>query len=366
MPAAAIVVAALFAAPAQAATSNFATGTDGWVGSGADCDGTAGSLCSTATAWDATAGNPAGSISSRMTVTLNLLGTFEGVGTWTSPALTVPPGEPVTKATFSYDRQLEAAALLGLTPGTQVTVDLLDAAGGAPARLLSEELTTGNATFGTRNAAVSTGAVVPGHSYRLRITTRTTTSTASLGLLGSENTRFDNVGLTVESGSGSKSLSTAAILTLLRSFNEGTLVGHGPGGSLIPRRLCTIVGTAGRDRLFGTRGNDVICGLGGNDVIRGGRGIDLIDGGNGNDRLSGGAGIDKLIGLRGKDRLYGERGNDRVGGGAGKDVMRGGPGTDRLAARDRRRDLVDGGRGRDRAKADRKRRADRLRRVERS
>ena len=46
--------------------------------------------------------------------------------------------------------------------------------------------------------------------------------------------------------------------------------------------------------------------------------------------------------------------------------MRGGPGTDRLAARDRRRDFVDGGRGRDRGKVDRKRRGDRLRRLERS
>jgi Ca2+-binding RTX toxin-like protein len=366
MPAVALAVAALVAAPAQAATSEFATGQDAWVGSAADCDGTGGSLCSTATVWEPTVGNPAGSISTRMTVALNLLGAFEGVGVWTSPAFTVPPGESVTKATFSYDRQLEAAALLSLTPESHVTVDLLDEAGGAPARLLAEDLTTGNVSFATRSAAVSRGAVVPGHSYRLRITTRTTTGTASLGLLGEENTRFDTVGLTVESSAGSKSLSTTAIRALFRSFNEGTPVGSGPGGALIPRRLCTIVGTARRDRLVGTRGNDVICGLGGNDVIRGGRGIDLIDGANGNDRLSGGVGIDKLIGLRGNDRLYGESGNDRVGGGAGEDVLRGGPGTDRLAARDRRRDFVDGGRGRDRATLDRVRHADRVRGLERS
>jgi hypothetical protein len=37
-----------------------------------------------------------------------------------------------------------------------------------------------------------------------------------------------------------------------------------------------------------------------------------------------------------------------------------------MAARDRRRDLVDGGRGRDRAKVDSLRRGDRLRRIERS
>jgi Ca2+-binding RTX toxin-like protein len=66
-----------------------------------------------------------------------------------------------------------------------------------------------------------------------------------------------------------------------------------------------IKGTAGRNVLVGTAGNDALCGLGGNDTLRG---------------------------LAGNDRLYGGRGNDT------------------FYARDRFRDLVNGGRGHDRAR----------------
>ena len=250
-----------------------------------------------------------------------------------------------TGATFAYDRQLTAGGLLSLAPESDVTVELVDQAGGE-VTLLDETLTTANSTFATRGAGAPAGAVVDGHTYRLAITTETTTQTASLGITGQENTRFDNVVLVVEqsaSGGGTQQggttpvvspgvtvvrsfLSSTDIAALFRRFDESTLVGHGPGGSLIPRDLCTVIGTARADRIIGTRGNDVICGLGGNDVIAGGGGIDIIDGANGKDRLTGGRGGDKLIGLRGNDKLNGNAGNDRVGGGAGKDGIRGAAG----------------------------------------
>ena len=72
---------------------------------------------------------------------------------------------------------------------------------------------------------------------------------------------------------------------------------------------CTIEGTIGNDTLVGTTGADVICGGSGNDVIRGGGGPDTLLGGTGNDRIE---------------------------------------------ARDRERDVVDGGKGRDAARLDRK------------
>jgi Ca2+-binding RTX toxin-like protein len=100
--------------------------------------------------------------------------------------------------------------------------------------------------------------------------------------------------------------------------------------------ICTIDGSAGRDRLQGTAGNDIICGYGGGDVIDGAGGQDLI---------------------------YGGLGNDRITGGAGRDVMYGNAGRDRFRARDRTGDRLHGGSGRDRARADR--RIDRLRSVER-
>jgi hypothetical protein len=87
-------------------------------------------------------------------------------------------------------------------------------------------------------------------------------------------------------------------------------------------RRC-INGTAGPNTLVGTVGDDRLCGLGGNDSVRGLGGNDLVNGGPGADQL--------------------------VGGG-GRDTFRGGRGNDRLYARDSRRDLVDGGRGFDRAR----------------
>jgi hypothetical protein len=84
-----------------------------------------------------------------------------------------------------------------------------------------------------------------------------------------------------------------------------------------------INGTAGRNVLVGTRGNDVICGRGGADTIRG---------------------------LGGNDRLIGGPGRDRLVGGSGRDAFLGGGGNDRLFSRDNKREVVNGGRGFDRAR----------------
>ena len=145
------------------------------------------------------------------------------------------------------------------------------------------------------------------------------------------------------------------------------------------RIRCTVVGTQGPDRLRGTIGADVICALGGDDRIDGLDGGDVLVGGPGNDRLVGsdgddvlvgGAGRDELVGGLGDDRLEGGPGSDRlVGGpgrdvllggslgdillaGAGRDLLAGGSGNDVLLARDGARDLVDGGPGRNTARAD--------------
>jgi hypothetical protein len=83
--------------------------------------------------------------------------------------------------------------------------------------------------------------------------------------------------------------------------------------------VCTIVGTAGNDKINGTAGNDVICGLGGNDTISGGNGNDTILGSSGDDVIRGGGGNDILRGGAGNDTLAGEAGNDTLNGDAGTD-----------------------------------------------
>ena len=135
---------------------------------------------------------------------------------------------------------------------------------------------------------------------------------------------------------------------------------------------CTGTGTAGPDVLRGTPARDVICGLGGDDRLDGRSGNDVIRGGDGDDRITGGGGRDNVFGNRGDDVLRGGRGRDVIRGGAGDDVLRGQSGADRLfgqggrnrvfgnagndyieSSRNGRRDRVNGGRGRDRARVQR-------------
>lgn len=94
--------------------------------------------------------------------------------------------------------------------------------------------------------------------------------------------------------------------------------------------VCTIEGTSGPDVLRGTAGADVICGFGGDDTIRAGAGADVVIGGDGDDRIDGGRGADRLFGAYGDDALLGRDGS--------VDVLDGGPGRD--SARADKRDLL--------------------------
>lgn len=128
-----------------------------------------------------------------------------------------------------------------------------------------------------------------------------------------------------------------------------------PAGELIQgtERGDLIYGLGGPDALFGNGGADCLVGRGGSDILAGGSGADRITGGSGKDDLSGGAGRDSLDGGGGADHLTGNGGVDRFDGGAGNDVIR---------ARDRRRETIRCGSGRDRAIVDR---SDRVRGCER-
>ena len=87
-------------------------------------------------------------------------------------------------------------------------------------------------------------------------------------------------------------------------------------------------GARGEDRLVGTAAGDRLSGRGGNDVLLGGNGDDCLSGGGGKDALTGGSGVDKLDG---------------------------GPGNDTINSRDKRKETVRCGTGKqDRVSADRK------------
>jgi Ca2+-binding RTX toxin-like protein len=168
-----------------------------------------------------------------------------------------------------------------------------------------------------------------------------------------------------------------------------TIDGRGGGDSL--------VGDGGANTLRGGAGNDVVDGGGGADTLEGGAGADTLVGGAGTDRVvypeaaaqhislddlgndgaageldnvradienvAAGPGADVVAGSAAANVLDGGAGDDRIDGRGGVDTYVGGAGADTLLARDRGRDVLLGGPGRDSARVDR--RLDRLSSVER-
>jgi Ca2+-binding RTX toxin-like protein len=119
--------------------------------------------------------------------------------------------------------------------------------------------------------------------------------------------------------------------------------------------IALVLGTEASDVLLGTRGQDLLEGLAGDDRLAGGRDNDILHGGDGNDTLDGGPYDDRLDGGGGDDRLVGSSGNDRIDGGDGADAafagtgddsVHGGAGDDRLDGGNMADKLV-GGAGKD-------------------
>ncbi|MGH2710513.1 MAG: calcium-binding protein [Actinomycetota bacterium] len=104
-----------------------------------------------------------------------------------------------------------------------------------------------------------------------------------------------------------------------------------------------VLGTPQNDTLVGTDANELIFSLGGDDSVTGGDGHDCLIGDSGNDRLNGGSG---------SDRLTGGSGNDLLVGGPGKNDYDAGPGNDRVKSKNGKKETVDCGPGKDKARVD--------------
>jgi Ca2+-binding RTX toxin-like protein len=153
----------------------------------------------------------------------------------------------------------------------------------------------------------------------------------------------------------------------LRTFeavNRRMSVDAGDGNDIIETgsEVDTVTAGNGNDFVFSGKGSDAVDGGEGNDTLAGGNQFDDLSGGNGNDAIQGGEANDTLIGGAGDDTLVGEGGNDlliggadndHLTGGSGRDTMFGGIGNDRFFAKDRTKDVVDGGLGVDTAQVDR-------------
>jgi Ca2+-binding RTX toxin-like protein len=335
--------------------NGFDTDAQGWTGATATCDPNVAGLCTESNFYSGAQGNPPGSIASQLEVVVNGGGVFTGHASWRSPTFTATT---VGGGTLSYDRSFSVSGVASLQPKTTVESVLVDETKNRTRSLGSEVIDGGSQTvndaavpFAAHTEVVPADTLVIGHDYHLELRSTTTTDTARAGITGTSTVGFDNVGVELRNAgpagaSGSNGvrfvhdpLGLRAWKKLASKVNWSANRGKLPGGSVVARKDCTIIGTQGKDHIQGSAGNDVICGLGGNDRINGGGGHDIIDGGSGSDRLAGAGSKDVIAGLVGRDRVNGGPGSDKVGGGASNDRLSGGP----------RRDRVNGGSGRDRA-----------------
>jgi Ca2+-binding RTX toxin-like protein len=136
-----------------------------------------------------------------------------------------------------------------------------------------------------------------------------------------------------------------------------------PGeGDNVGTDIEAIVGGRGDDRLGGDARSNILIGLRGSDTLVAQGGMDFLDGGGGDDVIWGGRARDEVMAGGGRDEVRGGAGPDQLEGGGGRDRIFGEGAGDFILARERRRDLVHGGAGRDCAYVDR--RLDIVRRVE--
>jgi hypothetical protein len=222
--------------------SGFDDGGEGWSAGNASCT-PAELLCSSEAVYDATTGNPPGSIAAKTTVTVNLAGLFKGTATWNSPQFRIPVGA-ITDAEIRLDRAFDPGGLVDVEPVASYVVTLSDLTTGTSTTALTGELEGEDEDFTTSSAPL---AVVGGHRYSLTIDTETAQSALALSLLsGTASLRFDNVGLVVHSASGGGN-------------KGGGSGGKGSGpGSLSDKRLFSLFSTGSASNPAVLKGNRLL------------------------------------------------------------------------------------------------------------
>lgn len=218
-----MAAACLVAGPAaQAATDTypagggtFTGGPQGWQVTDASCN--VPMLCTASGGYDGSNGNPPGSFAANTTTTLNLLTLFKSTVTLQSPDFTVSRDGD---ATMHLDRQFAAGSLIDLAPELTYDVTLFDRTANDKAEPLNETLSSESDFIGKDRAVT----VKQGHTYAISITAQTSSTVAGTGLLsGATSARFDNVSLTVQTGSA------------------GGGKGSGAGGNLTDSRLASLI-----------------------------------------------------------------------------------------------------------------------------
>ncbi|HVO55143.1 MAG TPA: hypothetical protein VMT37_12100 [Solirubrobacterales bacterium] len=224
MALAAVASMAIGMGAARAATypsggSTFSGGPEGWKVAGTpSCNigalGTIG-VCKASGGYDEGNGNPPGSLRAETEIVVNLGGLFKAEVGFESPSFKVGEGG---SATLRLERELTSANLLNLTPTATYKVTLADKTAGTSAEVLADTVTGSETSFSGKTGAAT---LVAGHTYSLAIATETSSSAASIGLLGSTALRFDNVALVVgssgEEGGGGAGPTNSSLTELIKN-----------------------------------------------------------------------------------------------------------------------------------------------------
>jgi hypothetical protein len=174
--------------------STFTGSAEGWTVE-AKCPTIPAPLCVASGAYDATGGNPSGSLADKTEIAVGLLGLFAAEAVETSPSFTATESGA---GSLSLERQFEDAELASLTPRVEYTANLVDKSNGTKQKAVAETV-EGASGFVPKSGPV---ALVAGHSYVIEIDATTKSNVGSVGLLGSATFRLDNVSVSGPGGAG--------------------------------------------------------------------------------------------------------------------------------------------------------------------
>ncbi|HXM87481.1 MAG TPA: hypothetical protein VN889_07580, partial [Solirubrobacteraceae bacterium] len=140
---------------------------------------------------------------------LGVIGTDAGTATITSPQFTWTKSTP-SAVTFAIERRGSLSDLIGINSGVTFTVALVDETASTTTSIVSEELSSSQATFAPLSVSVPVADIADGHTYRLAIGE---SFRSLLGVVGSASVDVDNAGLAITPSPATPSIGTTSLGT---------------------------------------------------------------------------------------------------------------------------------------------------------
>jgi hypothetical protein len=171
-----------------ALNGSFASGSGGW-----SWTSSCAPLCTVTNTVDSGPGaSTPGSATVVYTTLAGLLGGLaSGTSTWTSPGFTWASATPESAA-LTFSRRASISSLLAVGGSATLRLQLRDQTAGTLTTLMSDGISTADASFSTHTLAIDPSLLQQDHSYRLLMTT----NLAAAALLSNIRVSFDDIGLT--------------------------------------------------------------------------------------------------------------------------------------------------------------------------